>query len=361
MDAVARETAALVAARGARLVTAEEASHWSLESHTFHFELMKRLHRSGGFTAFSSERLGRLDAFLMNAWLQGRVDLTLDQLYDRLPFGGLGTYRWMEYFKRTRRPFALVGLEIDDVASYADPRLLPLVRSLCSPEFARAVTFTEAIDRGATPKTDDDATIKGILDATPRARGGWRKHRLDAWFANIRACLAQHGNLFINGFHLSRGAVPGEGRDLLLAHRIPGAMSVGVRSFHAQRVLFRITDEVLRERGWTRAGAVRAFERDLKADGYARYGHYARESVVADVHEHSEPNAEAERLYGGGNGFALVESARIPPGVRLPGTWGASMFPVPGKRATEAAHPARHDCVVFIPRSTLHRRGGMRM
>lgn len=64
MERVVSETADLVAARRARLVTIAEVTHWSITSHTFHYELLKRLHKSGGFTCFSSERLGLLDAFL---------------------------------------------------------------------------------------------------------------------------------------------------------------------------------------------------------------------------------------------------------------------------------------------------------
>jgi len=355
MDAAVRETAALVVARGATLVTIEEVSHYSLESHTFHFELMKRLHAVGGFTCFSSERLGRLDAFLMNLWLDGQIDCTLAALYDALPFGGLGTFRWMEYFRATRRPFVLAGLEIDDF-SYVKLQTLRLVKSLCSPAFARAMAASKLrapVAVTAVAVTANDRAIRDIVNATHATP--FDTHRQRVWFERIRACLAEHGNLFINGFHMSRGSIAGEGKDLLMRHALPHALSIGMRSFHAQRRMFLLTDDVLKTHGWTRATAVRAFERALSADDFAHYRDFYAQSVVDDVSKHTDTDAEAERLYG--NGVRVVDAKSIPD------VFGASLFPAPGKPASKPARRVkkRHDYLVFLPKSTLHTKGWMRM
>ncbi len=48
----------------------------------------------------SSERLGNFDVLLINLWLKGVIKTSQRVLYRKIiPFGGLGTYRWIKYIK----------------------------------------------------------------------------------------------------------------------------------------------------------------------------------------------------------------------------------------------------------------------
>ena len=212
MDALVDATVRQIELRESRIVTVAETSHFSRTSHAFHFKLLRRLHEGGSFDCFASERLGALDAVFMNAWLAGDLgDTSLDELYDDvLPFGGLGTRMWMPYFKATQRPFHLLGLAPDDALSkVSDRKAATMKAALRTMKSTLELIATPVFDgivslrvEGAA-RTPRDAEIKRAF-ALAASATSWSTFR-DAWKREVLHAYREHGNLFINGFHLARG------------------------------------------------------------------------------------------------------------------------------------------------------------
>lgn len=154
---------------------------------------------------FSSERLGPLDALLLNMWLEGDLRFSLKYLYDHiLPFGGLGTYRWLQYFKTQRRgTFELIGLDVDTFDK--NEKLLSLLKKISTKDFGDQLTLDWMPPMRKSIKNKIDKVIHYALvqfqeeQKTPT-------NRLKMWAKNINQVLNERPRdcLFVNGFHLSR-------------------------------------------------------------------------------------------------------------------------------------------------------------
>ena len=147
-----------------KIVTISESNHRSYTSHTFHFRLAKKLYEQGIIDTFSSERMGINDGEIIDYYLKHNLDI--ETLHSKLPFGGMGYYRFVKYFsKKPYSSYKIVGLE-------------------------------------------EDKYCFNIYDRMPRSfqgsdyKGG--KDREKFWLKNIKKILKERGNLFINGFHLSK-------------------------------------------------------------------------------------------------------------------------------------------------------------
>ena len=65
---------------------------------------------------FGSERLGIIDEIIINHYLKNKNLKILKKL-----FGGLGTKRWINYFKNKIVNHNLVGLEVDYIYDNLEP------------------------------------------------------------------------------------------------------------------------------------------------------------------------------------------------------------------------------------------------
>lgn len=215
MDNILNQIVRIVNNNKHKIVTISETSHWSKTSHEFHFNLLKKLLTKTKINTFSSERLGVLDAILMNAWLEGKIKCPLMELYEEiLPFGGLGTYSWMEYFKKTKNKFNLVGCEVD--AIYPDEikknkRLCLELGKLCSPELKKHLKYgAKVVELKKYAKTKLDKEILAAISKANKygeARQNWdalTKLRIKEWTNNVKKIYAKYGNLYINGYHLGK-------------------------------------------------------------------------------------------------------------------------------------------------------------
>lgn len=187
MDKIIEQIVDLVNKDKKRIITISETSHWSYTSHTFHYKLLKSLHQNAGFTCFSSERLGILDSFLMNQWLKGEIDCSLDYLYSSLlPFGGLGTYRWMRYFQKGNN-FFLVGCEMDNLNHLSEKKRKNLEKVL-NQFTTHQVDFNKKINWKAITK--EDKIIKYGINLF--LEEGWDK-RYNVWLKHIKQTITPLG------------------------------------------------------------------------------------------------------------------------------------------------------------------------
>lgn len=221
-----------------QLVTCAEVSHWSKSSHDFHQRLYKKLY-TVGFLTFSSERLGFIDAMLMNAWLDGLIPVSLESLYkDVLLFGGLGTYRIMEFFKSLRsknKPFKLIGCEVD-VLSQAKSKTIIYLKSLLTEKYGHSLDFKNIKKIGTPVSRIDKQFSKYLTIASQDKRNNpyiesaepW-KYRYKIWYS----VLQKNDKLFVNGFHLSKNE--------LLHLKIP-MLCIGMASYKKELAGYDVTN-----------------------------------------------------------------------------------------------------------------------
>ena len=148
-----------------KFITISESNHRSYTCHTFQYKLVKKLYENNIIDTFSSERLGITDGEIINYYLKNNLDTT--NIIEKLPFGGMGFYRVIKYFsKKPFKKYKIVGLEEDRYCKKIEPTLKKLKKYI------------------TTYHTDKD--------------------REDFWLENIIKIIKERGNLFINGFHLSK-------------------------------------------------------------------------------------------------------------------------------------------------------------
>lgn len=183
-----------------KIITISETNHFSYTSHTIHYKLLKKIHKNNIINCFTSERLGLIDAFLMNKWLLGEIKCSLKYLYTALPFGGLGTYRWMKYFKKTKIKYFLVGCELDDIKNinYKD-RTIKLLKSVSSDNLKNHIQFNNIIKVDIL--TENDKIIKDIINKNIKNKD-WIKKRYTFWYNEINKNIKKYSKIYINGFHL---------------------------------------------------------------------------------------------------------------------------------------------------------------
>jgi len=153
-----------------KIVTITESNHRSYTSHTFHFKLIKALYENKIIDTFSSERMGINDGLMIDYYLKNKLDL--ENLHKSLSFGGMGYYRIIKYFdKKPYDSYKIVGLEGD---------------RMCF----------KIADRSPT----------GFVPLEYKMP----KDREKFWLKNIKKILEKRGNLFINGYHLSKDDLIGK-------------------------------------------------------------------------------------------------------------------------------------------------------
>lgn len=164
MDAIIDKLIAHIKAKNIKFITITESNHRSYTSHTFHYKLVKALYQNKIINTFSSERLGINDAEIINYYIRNKLDI--DKMVEKLPFGGMGFYRIVKYFyNKPFKNYKIVGLEEDKYC----------------------------------PKS-----INGMpKDFIPSSYIN-QKTREEFWLENIKKIIEERGNLFINGFHLSK-------------------------------------------------------------------------------------------------------------------------------------------------------------
>lgn len=237
MNDIVEQVTTVVKKNRIKILTCAEVSHFSVTSHDLHYKLLQSLLENGLITTFSSEGLGVIDALLMNAWIQGRIDVSIDHLYRRvLPCGGLGTYRWLLYLRRTKHPFRLIGTECDPDTNVETYKYL---RGLLSDDFYPALGkiinepkittyFVKQLPKFIRTRDDRDV-YKSIRDSYT-----WHTNRLKFWYARINNAVRRYGSLFINGFHLSCDLSEFGSWFRLHERRGVRAMSIGMASFNKE-------------------------------------------------------------------------------------------------------------------------------
>ena len=143
MELIINNIVDLVIKNKIKIITISESNHRSYTSHTFHFELFKKLYERNLINTFSSERLGIIDADIINWYLENKK--ISKSIIKKLPFGGLGSYRIIEYLnKQNRNDYKLYGSEEDNYCVEAF-RNLPKKFDLISENFLNQLKMKSII------------------------------------------------------------------------------------------------------------------------------------------------------------------------------------------------------------------------
>lgn len=164
MESIIQDLIKYIKNHNIKIITISESNHRSYTSHTFHFRLVKALFKNGIIDTFSSERMGINDGEIIDYYLKHNLDL--EELQNKLPFGGMGYYRIIKYLSNfDYNSYKIVGLEED---------------RYCFNIYSRM------------PK---GFILKDYKNNEDREK---------FWLKNIKKIIKERGNLFINGFHLSK-------------------------------------------------------------------------------------------------------------------------------------------------------------
>lgn len=211
MDKSIEDLTKIIIKNKAKIITISESSHWSYTSHTFFFKLVKKLYEKNIINTFTSERLGFLDAILINAWLDGDLDCDIDELFNSLPFGGLGTYRWIKYFKG-KKNFHIVPSEVDFSESFDDKKLMKdlkrLLKLLLSKDFYDTLKLEPSKpDNKKYIKNKYDEAVYNALYETYLYKKNKNNpdYRYIVWYNNLKDAYDKYKNVFVCGYHLSLG------------------------------------------------------------------------------------------------------------------------------------------------------------
>jgi len=299
MDKLITKVADLINKKQKSIITISETSHWSYTSHTFHYKLLKTLHKQG-FTCFSSERLGILDAFLMNKWLDGKINCSLDYLYsDVLPFGGIGTYRWMVYFKKTNKKYYLVGCEMDILDSLSEKHKNTLTKIL-NQLISQKVDITKKINW--IPKTKEDKIIKYAINSFYEK--GW-DNRYIFWQKNMEKEINKHKNFFINGFHLTKGP-DGLGKELIKKYKNK-VFIFGMDSLNIYHPVVFINSKWLKQHNLKKSEIWSDIFWKKFSDWYSSYPYDIWIKKIDNIHKYIEVNPYIKKY----NGYFLIKADKI--------------------------------------------------
>lgn len=153
-----------------KYITISESNHRSYTSHTFQYKFVKALYENNIIDTFSSERMGINDSKIIDYYLENGLDI--DEMIPKLFFGGMGFYRIFKYFsKKSFKDYKIVGLEEDNICKK--------VYDLFPKDLKISKTYNQ-------------------------------KEREEFWLNNIKKIVKERGNLFINGYHLSKDDIIGK-------------------------------------------------------------------------------------------------------------------------------------------------------
>lgn len=209
MDKSIEDLTKIISKNKSKIITISESSHWSYTSHTFFFKLVKKLYEKKLINTFTSERLGFLDAILINAWLDDKLDCELEELFNSIPFGGLGTYRWIKYFKG-KKNVNIVASEVD-FSYYADnkkftKKLKLLLKQILSKEFYDTMKLDSSKPNNKKYiKNKYDKEVYNALYETYLFNINDPNYRYKVWYNNLKNTYDKYKNMFVCGYHLSLG------------------------------------------------------------------------------------------------------------------------------------------------------------
>lgn len=127
MNRIIHELTSHVKKNNYQIITISECGHGSYDSHTIHYELMKNLFENKLITSVSSERLGFISALVLEKYIQNKIKYNLKNLVEMLGWVGMGTYRWIKYFRKNKSKINIYGLEPDYSITDA---LLPIIKEI---------------------------------------------------------------------------------------------------------------------------------------------------------------------------------------------------------------------------------------
>jgi hypothetical protein len=186
-------------------ITIAEVTHNSYDSHTFQYNLLKELLKNNLINAISSERMGNFDALLINLWLNNTIKCSQNKLFSKiLPFGGLGTFRWIKYIKKMNLKIKIIPSEKDDL-SYVEmykPYFISTIKNICSKSFGNSINYATLRDKKIIHakkfiKTNIDKLCYKFFSC---AFGD--SDRYEYWIKNLTINCNSKTKLFINGYHL---------------------------------------------------------------------------------------------------------------------------------------------------------------
>lgn len=246
MDKITNQVVNIFADGEYQLLTISEVTHMSVSSHDIHFSIVKKLVKSKLVFCFSSERLGFIDAFLMNKWLNNEIEITIDKLYSILLFGGLGTYRWLEYFKKYRIPVLILGLEGDYIypnsddtfkylEKYTSTKFMKSLRKLMTVSFPQILPEEYSKIMSNIKKNISTELERQIYESVKAGMATFNfSERYDFWYNNIKQFMKTENKLFINGYHLSSNDI-----------KIPKHMSIGMMAKNIQAFCVKVPKKII--------------------------------------------------------------------------------------------------------------------
>ncbi len=209
MDGVVKKLTNLINKNGIKVVTISEPNHRSYTSHTFNFMLMKSLLKNTQINTFSTEKLGVFDAMMIDWYLQKGKSSRNQGWFpeDSFQFKGLGTKRWLSYFKKLRNSkrssnrleFNLVGTEFNPYNPYQYEK--EALSSLFSQKFIDSLFDPLEGGGNIQVETENDKLARDSFECME----DFYKNRESFWKLNVERVLEKYDNLFIVGFHLSKG------------------------------------------------------------------------------------------------------------------------------------------------------------
>lgn len=253
-----------------KVVTISEPNHRSYTSHTFNYELMKCVFRRTDINTFSSEKLGVFDAMMIEWYLRQSKKLpeNLEKIHE---WCGLGTKRWLDYFKRCRSDrYHFVGAEFNPY--YPHRYEMEALRELFSPEFVESLF--DPVEGGGeiVAITENDKLARASFECMKDFYGNREKF----WQMNIKRILEEHDNLFIVGFHLDKGEPIGK----MIKKMYPSqSLFIGSCSINIRTQLLIVDDE---------NSDPDSFNRALETRNYKEY--------VDDIHDWAPPTAFERRM-----------------------------------------------------------------
>lgn len=178
-----------------KIITIAESNHRSFTSHTFQYQLVKKLYEQKLINTFGSERLGIIDADIINWYLS--KNKTPKNLIEKLPFGGMGYDRIIKYLSRQKSDsYEIVGLEEDEYC-YEVFKKLPASFDLLSTNFLKQIQRGVVIGKLKPQTVNDKRWYKSLASFRVDNRESF-------WLNQIKKTLERRNNLFINGFHLGK-------------------------------------------------------------------------------------------------------------------------------------------------------------
>lgn len=185
----------LVNKKNIRIITICEPNHRSYTSHTFNFNLMKSLLKNTKINTFSTEKLGVFDAMMINYYLTRKKDIPVESF----EFKGLGTKRWLSYFKKIKSDrYNFVGGEFNPYNPYGYEK--EALKEFFSEQFINSILDPAEGGGEIQAVTDNDKLAKESFLAIEN----FYKNREKFWLKNIERILDTYDNLFIVGFHLAK-------------------------------------------------------------------------------------------------------------------------------------------------------------